>query len=337
MVIRAIKSKKGFEMSFTLLFSMIAGTVILIIAIYAAVRFINQNQQFQYSSSAASLIAMFNPVANDISSAIAPEPINFNRETRIYLYADSTISSKSAFGMQKIGFSEQSSFLKEWPEPSLNISFKNKYIFSEDIIQGKKLFIFAKPFYSGFKVDDLVVLYFRKYCFINPPEFISQDIEDNILKNSNFTNNIQKCPKESLKVCFDYNFGGCNIVVNPECSSECGELGEYEFGSVSKNSTTVKYYDNLLYAAIFSSPKIYSENLKRLGFKASALSKVYLEKAELIKIKNCDSNAEPFLTEMIELGKNLTSSKLSSFRENANLIKDEEGKKSDCLLFRVVN
>jgi hypothetical protein len=324
-----LASKKSVEMSFGMIFSIIAGAVIIFIAIYATARFVQTSQYELSSESAKSLVNMLSPVVNSISTAYAPAPIKFKKETRVYTFCETYTSLSPIFGRQVIGFSEQSGFLKKWPNPSANITRYNKYIFAEDVLQGKTVYIFSKPFYLGYKVDDLIYMSTNNYCFVAAPDFAKEELTDLNLKNVNFTNRVDFCKEDTLKVCFDFPSNKCNVSVYPEGLGESYEKGRV----VRKNADTVKYAgSSLMYAAIFSSPKIYECNIKRLGMKANELGMIYNEKIDIVEMKECNSIIKPYISEILAISRNLSSSKLSAVYDEARLM-DEQNCEAECEIY----
>lgn len=308
---KVIANKKAFEIPFTLIFGVIAGTVILLLVLYATSRFISNSQGVQYSESAKTLLNLLNPVVNDIESTFVQKPITFNKETRIYLDCYSTSEKSRVFGKETLGFSEQSGFLKAWSTPGVNVSRYNKYIFGDKIEQGKQLFIFSKPFYAGFRVDDLVILSMEKFCFVSAPGFMVDEVENRGYYNINLSNSLEKCPINSLRVCFDNSDNNCDVSVYGQCSDGCNdETGKYDYGYIRKNGKTISYTGNLLYAGIFSSPEIYECNLNRLGKKISELGKVYNDEITILSAKGCNTLIQSSLSDLIQTGLNLTSSNL---------------------------
>jgi len=275
------KSKKGIEMSFTWLFAILAGTAILFIAIYAATQFIGVAKYQQYTEAAKSITILIDPLETGIASAIG-DIIAFKQETRTH-YNCLAPNSAEPFGKQTISFSEKSGLGREWGVPGGEISIRNKFIFANNMEQGKNLYMFSMPFNTGFKVTDLIFLSAEEYCFIAPPNKVEDEIEQINLKNINISTSIKDCPEQATTVCFT---GGCDIVVDSE---------DYEVGAVIKDGKTVYFYGPLLYGAIFSDSKIYECNTQRLLAKTSELAEVYLDKIDLVSIKQCDSAIEPFL------------------------------------------
>ena len=321
--------KKAFDLPFSWLFAIIAGGFILFIVIYATSNFIGISQTVEGSQSAQQLLNYFNPVVNGITSGQTVPPIVFKKDTRIY-FGCSVSSSKSVFfGRETINFSEQSGFLQKWTEQSISVSRYNKYIFTENMEEGKKFYIFSKPFFAGFKVDDLIVMSSDNYCFIGAPSVISDDVTGLQLVNVNVSETINSCSKDSVKVCFGSTFSGCNMSVYPDST------GDYDKGYVMKNGKSLNYFGSLIYGAIFSSPEIYECNVKRLGNKISELADIYSEKISIIQQKDCNSLVSPNL----ELMKQIVNSANSSlgFVGIYDIVKDMNQKNcdvnSDCWLY----
>lgn len=324
------RSKKSMELSFGMIFSIIAGAVIIFLAVYATTKFVQTSQYQAGSESAKSLANMLEPVVNTISTAYAPAPIKFKKETRVYTFCETNTSYSPIFGREVIGFSEQSGFVKRWPEPGANITRYNKYVFAEDVLEGKTVYVFSKPIYFGYKVDDLIYLSSGNYCFVQAPDFIKEELEDLRIRNVNFTNSVDICVKDAKRICFGFSSAGkCNASVYPE-----GQDESYDKGRVVKpDGNSVKYVGStLMYAAIFSSSKVYECNIKRLGMKAAELGIIYSEKIDLVEMKSCNSILKPYLAQIALISKNLTSAKLSSVYEEAELM-DEQNCKSSCKIY----
>lgn len=322
---RILSNKKGFELSFAMIFSIIAGVIILFLAIYATTRFIQTSQYSSYSESALDLSNILNPIVNGISSASRAPEINFKKETRIFLGCEADYLANSIFGVQQLSFSEQSGFLGGWTSPGANISRNNKYIFGENQQQGKIMWIFSKPFYLGFRVDDLIFISLKEYCFVTPPEYIEEEIKTLEIKNINITNQISQCKKNALKVCFGFAGTGCNMSVYPDNTN-------YEVGRIVKPGKTLDYVGSLIYAGIFSSPNIYECNLKRLGIKTTELASLYKEKIDLVVGKQCNSQIQANLNNMISLANNLTISKLKPLYQEASLM-DDKNQRAECQIY----
>ena len=324
-----LKTKKAFDLPFSWLFAIIAGAFIILIAIYVTIQFVRTSQQTQYSEAALEISNYLNPVVNGITSAYATK-INFRKETRLYFGCAATSQASPYFGKQTISFSEESGLIKKWNEPGAEISRYNKYVFADNIEQGKTLYLFSKPFFTGFRVDDLVFMGFNKYCFVSAPIIIEEEVENLALGNINVSNQLSLCGKDTRKVCFGFSDLACNISVFANCNDQNCE-SEYDTGYVLKNGKSLYYFKSLIYAAIFSSPEIYSCNIARLGKKIAELAEVYKGKIEIVKMKNCNSVISSQLETISTMAKNLDSSSklLNTYQEAKTMdeiVCDEECK-----------
>jgi len=281
------RSKKGFEMSFSVIFSIIAGAIILSLAIYATIKFINIGQETTYVEAAKEIDNSLGDLVTGIAEGVSTK-ITFRKETRVLFNCSPPPEDiNSPFGKQTIGFSEQSGIGQEWYESKTKITRKNKYVFANNTEQGKKMFIFIKPFYMGFKVDDLIIMSSSNYCFVTSgtpyPSRIIEDLRNLQMENIQFAGSVDECGAGNITVCF--NSYGCNI--NIDSPSRLG-YDDYEIGSVEKNREYFNYVGNLLYGAIFSSKEIYSCNLDRLGKKTATLAELYLGKISVVP-SSCSS------------------------------------------------
>lgn len=306
-----LKGKRAFEMPFSWLFAMIAGAFIIFIAIYTASRLITTEQSFGSTTAAKDISNLLNPITNGVTSAASQKPIQFTKETRLYFNCEKPgpRSINQIFGREIISFSEKSGFLSSWTKPGANISRYNKYVFSDNIEQGKIFYIYSKPFFAGFRVDDIIMMTAKDYCFVAPPQAIGEEIAMLGMKNINSSNSIQGCKKGSVSVCFGDSGSGCNISVIGECTAGIGECKtEYDFGRVEKNGETLYYFGNLMYGAIFSSSRIYECNVARLTSKIHELALIYKDKLEILKTRGCDSNNAQNFASLEEETKTIDSS-----------------------------
>jgi len=287
-----MKSKKGFEMSFNWIFAIIAGVFILFIAIYATGKIIKGSEYQINTETAVKLDSLLDPIRPGLASGKSAQ-INFKKETRTY-YACNEFGT---FGKQTIAFSEK--MFGGWGEKGLEIK-SIKYIFAEDVIEGKNLYLFSMPFEMPFKIDDLIFISGKNYCFNQVPNEIKSEIENLNLKNVYLDD--ENCT--GTEVCFGSQ---CEISVYGMCNDiSCKSM--YDYGKVFKDDR-ILYYDNkLLYAAIMSSPDIYECNIKRLMKKFSELADVYTKKINTISLKGCGSTLGPDLSIMITEARALKSS-----------------------------
>jgi hypothetical protein len=282
------KDKKAIEMSFDWIFALLVGAVILFLAIYFVYKISPVLTYKGNTEAATTLTQVFDPLETG-SSFSASELISFRTPAKIYLGCDSNINFP--FGKETVSFSD-----KKDKKGGAEISINNKYVFSNSLSEGKELVIFSLPFYMPFKIGDSIIMFSDNYCFYNTPNSINETLGNLNLKKINFTDNINNCLGKNI-VCFNNWDNRCNITV----------IGDEKTGYIEKYGKQMYYSENLIYAAIFSSPEIYECNIKRLKGRFNELSKVYIEKSQIIEKNGCDSLIVSDLVLMIN--KNVSSSK----------------------------
>jgi len=284
-------SKKA-EFNFELIFAIFAGSAILILAIYGAVKF-GGGIKYQSDSELAKQISiMFDPMQAGFAEGRS-SILKFNQETRI-----NNNCLKGGFGTNEISASTN---IKGKYTPGAATSVKNKYIFSS-AEGGKEYAIFSKQFEIGFKVSDLLLVTSNSYCFVNPPSDIELDIKSFSLDN--FKVNNQNCDNSSINVCFQSTknrrnyIRSCNITVWGSCTN-CDN--EYKYGYVEKGSNRLNYINNLMYAAVVSDYLLYNCNVKRLLYRTSNLASLYSKKVELMQSRSCFIDLKPELDNFANL------------------------------------
>lgn len=303
---------KGYlEISFTWLFAIIVGAVILFIAIFAVSKFIKLGQTEQDVKTSEELGVLLNPLEIGFETAKVTA-ISFPAETRVY----NKCTNFGAFGEQKIQ-TQQKSFNK-WSTTNIDSSFENKYIFSERYVEGKKIYVFSKPFEFPFKVGDLIYITSSTadYCFEDASEEIKEEITT--LKEQNLF--VKECPKDSIKICFEKNKCDINVDYNGKTVEKKGEKVYFEG-------------DALMYGAIFSDAAVYECQLKRLMQRTEQLSALYMNKESLISQK-CNSNLGTDLLGLQTLAENLESSEgLYLISNLAEDIKEKNEDNWECRLW----
>jgi hypothetical protein len=292
------------SMPFNWIFAIIAGVVILFLAIFITGKI---GGMFDVTSSAETgsvLIALFNPLETGISSGKSQE-ISFKNDFKIIL--DCNSYDNRPFGLQTLRYFEKKSNNK-YSDESLELPIKNKYIFSEEIIEGNNIYLFSKPVYFPYKIADATIITSLKYCFFNPPENIKEDLSGLNPNNIVVSENIKNCSGKI--VCFDISNNDCDIIVYTNDKI------------VAKENYRVSYVDSLIYAAIFSSKENYECNLKRLINKFNELSLIYLDKMKIAKNSECKYyNLEPEIFQLMNTVKNLSDSlQLPYIEENLERI-----------------
>lgn len=262
-----MEHKRGLEMSFTWLFALIVGAFILFLAIYFVTKFIHQEETEIDAKTSKEIGILLNPLETGFESSKVTS-LEMPVESRIY----NKCNSFGTFGRQLIQVSQKN--FNKWTETNIDVGFANKYIFSEIPIEGKKFYVFSKPFEFPFKVSDLIYMTSseKNYCFDGAPDEIKDELES-LGQENIFTEN---CPDESIEVCFS---GSCDIEVN------------YDEKIVEKNRKTLNFYgDALMYAAIFADEDVYECQLKRLMQRTEQLALLYNDKAGLVARTGCNSN-----------------------------------------------
>ena len=278
-----MRNKKAIAMSFNWIFAIVVGGFILVLSLYAASQFIRTSEQTVYTETAASIVSLFDPLETGLASGKSSS-ISFKKESKLYF--DCFDNRNLPFGEQTIRFSEKT-FGDEFAEGGNRISIKDKYVFSEDIVEGKTMYYFSKPYFAGYKVADLMMIYSdqKTYCVHGAGEDFVDDVEGLNLKNIIFPNASLEC--EGINVCFKS--------IGDKCDVRVVENGNY----VLKGSDKLYYVDDLLFAAIFSSSDNYECNVKRIKNRFNELAGIYLNKIEVIKRKNCEPTLGPKLLELL--------------------------------------
>lgn len=269
-----MNSKRGYlQISFQWIFAIIVGAIILFLAIYGLTKVIKTEETSIDAQTGKEIGILLNPLETEFLKGTVTS-LTLPAETRIYCRCN----NYDFFGNQIIRISQKS--FNKWTETNIDVNFPNKYIFAEDFVEGKRFYVFSKPFEFPFKIANLIYLtsFDKNYCFVNAPENIEREIR--FLGQKNFFNATNKanCPEKSIKVCFNSN---CDISIN------------YDAGYVKKYGEDENLYfetDALMYGAIFSDSKSYECQVQRLMKRTEQLAEVYDEKATFIKSTGCNTN-----------------------------------------------
>jgi hypothetical protein len=275
--------KKGFlQISFSWLFAIIVGAIILFFAIFASTKMISQGSSQSDLELSKNLEVLLAPLETGFESTTISS-ITLAKETKL----SNRCENISQFGSQQIIISQKT--LNKWSDPSKGNSISNKYLFFEAFTSGKKFYLFAKPFEFPFKVGDLIYLTSAEnfYCFRDSPEEIEEEILDLVEANPNINMGVYpECSEESILICFE---GNCDIKV------------DYDEKKVTKDGNITYFEGNaLMYAAIFSDKKNYECQILRLKKRTSQLVELYLGKANIISRVGCDRRLQEELNLFLE-------------------------------------
>ena len=273
-------NKGGFEFGFVWIFAIIIGAVIIFLAIFAVTSIISTERLTQDTETGKQIGILLNPIETNLEEAKTAK-ITFAKETRIY----NGCESFGTFGKQKISVASKSDIGNSWEDLGIPSSFNNKYLFSENITEGKNVIVLSKHFEMPFKVANLVYMWSSEdsYCFVDPPSEIKKEIGDLNQKTLVINDSVGDCPSESKKVCFN---SLCDISVYFLVSHLKGEVEKTD------SSGNPVHYEGLplLYGAIFSDPGIYGCQVERLLKRTAELSDIYLNKTSYLEKKGCSSN-----------------------------------------------
>lgn len=308
-----LKNKKGFEISFSWFFAVVVGGFILFLAIYGATKVINTGGEVNSARTGEEIGILLNPLETGFESG---------QTTLLTLPVETRINNKCEditgnFGRQMISVSQKS--FGKWSPTDIDAAFQNKYIFSEESIEGKNFFLFSKAFELPFKVADLVYMTSSRdaYCFEDAPGDVKEELAD-LSQENIFTSD---CPTGSKRICFSITGQECYAVVN------------YNAKEVEKNGGVMYFEsDALMYAAVFSDPEIYECQVMRLMGRTSELSSVYIDKSKIISEQGC-SNSEVNLFSLRSLTESARDSEdiFSVAREAENVGKENE--RAECVLW----
>ncbi len=303
-------------MNFSWIFGILAGVIILGIALYATSSLVETEGKIAETEIAKQLGILLNPLETGLeeaSYAVIKMPI----ETQII----NRCRTHGNFGKQIIVTNEKRK-IGGLEEEGEEISFFNKYIFSQEIEEGENLYLIMKPFKMPYKIGDLVFASANDYCFVNSPNKIMEEINDLNPKHIFQKESLEDCPFGSKSVCFG-NIENCDIEVNTG--------GKY----VTKNSETVYYEDSLIYGAIFADSNIYECQVERLMKRNAELAYLYAAKSNFLEGKGCTSNLEVELLNFAstlqfeEEDNSLKLNEISNIAENL----ENRNEKLECELF----
>lgn len=302
-----MRNKDG-QFNFVWLFAIVAGGAILFLAIFGAIK-AGDTARFQSDTEAAKSISI---ITDPLQAGFAEGSfgkIMFKQETRI-----NNICFDEQFGKNDISVATRSDIGEEWNLAGGATSIHNKYIFSSEKNTGEDYYVFSKAFYFPYKIADLIILTSENYCFIGAPEEVVDEIVGLNIPNIEIDN----CTVvEAIDVCFGEG-SGCDLIVYGSCSGNCDSL--YDEGTVVKGSDDLKYVGSLMYAAIFSEELIYDCNVKRMMYRAGKIGEEYIEKADLMNARNCNTNIKPDLVTWSQMVIDATANDLMSLRVLANNI-----------------
>jgi len=305
-------------MEFAWIFAVIVGALILFLAFYFVGTKLLSQEQEQKTVQAQSLDILLNPFAQ--FGNIGATTANI-----IDLQQKSTITFECEKQGQELGTNTITMTAKEAAIPRV---VYDKYIFSEQTVEARKLQGISLPFQMPWRVADIIILwpYDARYCFISAPSSIKAKLSNETSTGLNisslyFVNNAASCPENSTTVCFGAS-GSCDILVN------------IQQGSTRKLGTVYFAGEALMYASIFSDKQIYECNVKRLASRLYSEASVYDERTRALASKGCTAtyNLAALKKAATDVSSSASQSNLNSLYQASQVIQNQNNV-GDCSLF----
>jgi len=313
-----MKLDKQGQVDFVMLFAIIAGSMILLLAIYGAIKAGTTMQTTNQAELAKSIQIITDPMQAGFAEA-STATISMKQNITI----SNDCSTDDGFGVNKISVEIPSpaGIQNQMPTSPVKISITNKYIFS-DLTPGKIFYVFSQPFNSPFRVADVLIVSSQDYCFINPPDSISAEVFGLHVKNIGIKNTFNNtCAIDAKTVCFGPS--NCDISVVGECN-KAGCDTAFDYGYVKKRSDQLDYSGNLLFAAIFSDKDLYDCNVQRLMFRLSDIADLLSQKADRMNARGCNVLMKPDMEALLSLTQNATSDSLQGIYDFSQSIQIKE-------------
>src|SRR3972149_7123870 len=146
---RLKENKAQLQIPFAWLFAILVGISILFLASSLTTKIFQTEQVASDAETAKEIGILLNPLETGFETGKTTSMI-LPTETRIFNRCD----NEGYFGRQIIKLSQKS--FNKWSDTNIDISFENKHIFSENFTEGKRFFIFSKPFEFPFKIADVI-------------------------------------------------------------------------------------------------------------------------------------------------------------------------------------
>lgn len=315
--------KRGIELTFGWIFSIIVGAVIIFLAIYGAMRFVNTERTIQDSESALLIQTRLASYETGLETASRPENISFASQTRITNECD----TRGVYGVQKISIATRSDIGETWQEAGVAAKSNSLYVFSQSSMESNQLYSVVKPLNMPFKIGNIVVLWSEPQCFVNPPAIVEEEIEELGLSQSGIEvkSSASSCKRTARVICF-----------GPSGGKECDAVVDTGQKKVTQGKSVVYYEEPLLYAAAIASPELYECQVKRMLKRGAELAELYEGKSALVaarSVQGCSSSLQSGLQGYSSLAKNASSRDLDRIYGMA-LELERENKATVCPLWK---
>jgi hypothetical protein len=314
-------TKRG-DFNFVWMFAIIAGTAILLLAIYGAVKFGTTTSKVQ-STELARLVTIVTDPMQAGFAAVRKSTIKLPKET--VFEVDCVQDSLFGYNILSALIRERSN--RDFEVSGVPIRTNNKYLFISNK-PSKEFYVFSMPISFAFRIADVVIMDSQEYCFVGLEDSDVEGIKNGLRTfGDKALFGEMNCTDDSVRVCFGVG-GKCDIRVRPGCMDRFFCENEFEVGVVEKGGDSLEYAGNLLYPAIFSEKESYSCNVKRLLYRQSVLASIYMDKSSYMSSRDCDSGLMNELRvlgdESFRMSSNLLPRDLHEIYFNAKSIKDRE-------------
>lgn len=246
-----LEQRKGIEMTFNWIFSIIVGAIILTFFVYFAI----QNTDLFGNLSAKQVSLELDNAFSGFQTTLVETNLEFNKPIKL------------EFKCENITGDVKENILINDKGKSI---LRDKIIFAPDKMEDTKFLLFTSEWKVPYKIANFIFLTSPKeqYDLENEPsdfEFVS---DSNVGRKIEFNKNSAKCTTDSEKVIINYQIDEYNEYYGWICNSN----GEYGF-----------YGKAMIYAVIFSynfDDCLYSLMIEKLNL----VSSLYGEKARILGI-----------------------------------------------------
>ncbi|MBM3230130.1 hypothetical protein FJZ22_00535 [Candidatus Pacearchaeota archaeon] len=304
---------RGFEFSFSWLFSLLVGALILILAIYGVQTLVGQERTISDSQTAQQLSGLLSPLQTSVETSLRPQPIIFPQPTEITLGCARGASTVQTRALATIGRNNAPGYAQETSGVA---------VFGNTTLIGTKVHSLIVPFVFPYKISDLVIIWTTPLCLVQAPETVLQTFgSDNASVYSVRTS--VACRKGSRVICFDET-RGCDVTVDQYLKR------------VTSEGKSLYYEGALLYGALVTPSALYECQVRSLLHRGVELTSLYAEKSALLSARGegCSTAVGALTASYGALLRATNSSKqLAGLAEQAEALADEE-QASICSLWR---
>ncbi len=305
--------RRGFEFSFSWLFSLIVGALILILAIYGVSTFVGQERTISDSETAQALSGLLSPLQTSVETSFRPNPIIFPQPTEITLECTRDASSVQTRALSSIGRNSVPGYAQETAGVA---------VFGNTTLTGTTVHSLVVPFLFPYKISDLVIVWTQPLCLVSAPEAVLDTFgSDN--HSVQAVQQVRGCRKGTRIICFDQT-QGCDVAVDSYLRR------------VTTGGKSLYYEGALLYGALVASPQVYECQIGVLMHRGAALADLYAGASALIGAhgEGCSTAVG---TSVVQYGRSLrstnSSKQLAGLAEQAEILGTDE-RSSICSLWR---